>query len=76
MLTNSEGRRLVDLDLVRIAQSLPRRGEATDVETIVTEGNEKAGELAKDAAMLDGGEMVLRSFTVCSWLSLFGGGVA
>ena len=57
----------------------------TKIETFVTEGNEKAGELAKAGAMLDEGFMAevravtmkqesVRSLAICCQLPLFSGG--
>ena len=86
----------MDQDLGRIASVNVKRNidrtklekkEMSHVEKFVTEGNEKANELAKAGAMLDEGfiaeasaetvqqerEEVYAAFAVCSWLSLLGG---
>ena len=65
-----------------------KKGKMTQCERFVTEGNEKADELAKAGAMMDEGSMAearaetmkhegggVCSLAVCGLLPLFGGGM-
>ena len=78
--------RRVEVEHVKAHRTKKDKKEVSYFEKFVTEGNEKADELGKEGAMLDEGFMAevraktvqqerrsVRSFAVCSQLSLFGG---
>ena len=81
---------LLEVEHVKAHRSKKEKHDMPVFERFVAEGNERAEELSKDGAMLDGGETPQirsqhisaekrggpRGFAACSQLSLFGGGVA
>ena len=80
---------LVEVEHVKAHRSKKGMQQMSFVEKFISEGNEKADEQAKEGARLDGGDMAQMraatiqqekgrgscSFTVCSQLSLSGGGM-
>ena len=56
---NSSGRNLVEVEHVKTHRSEKERQQMSHFQKFVTEGNEKADELAKEGAVMDGGVMAL-----------------